>query len=172
MSKTITIPTNCNPYIVVINNHVYAYRAGDTIEVPDEVAEAIALHEKVRQEQSKAFHKSTAERNVFVLEFSGIGKSNLVAKEGVNLPFDAKFDYQTILEAAKKGTLSFVFASDGGTIAVNPQIRTWANGLIEAHFMLQWDNTNVYWFAFNCSKDAGYFYRSNMYSFAVTNANP
>ena len=41
MSKTITIPTNCNPYIVVINNHVYAYRAGDTIEVPDDVAEAI-----------------------------------------------------------------------------------------------------------------------------------
>ena len=41
MSKTITIPTNCNPYIVVINNHVYTYRAGDTIEVPDEVAEAI-----------------------------------------------------------------------------------------------------------------------------------
>ncbi len=41
MSKTITIPTNCNPYIVVINNHVYAYRAGDTVEVPDEVAEAI-----------------------------------------------------------------------------------------------------------------------------------
>ena len=41
MSKTITIPTNCNPYIVVINNHVYAYKAGDTIEVPDEVAEAI-----------------------------------------------------------------------------------------------------------------------------------
>lgn len=41
MSKTITIPTNCNPYIVVINNHVYTYKAGDTIEVPDEVAEAI-----------------------------------------------------------------------------------------------------------------------------------
>ena len=41
MSKTITIPTNYNPYIVVINNHVYAYRAGETIEVPDEVAEAI-----------------------------------------------------------------------------------------------------------------------------------
>jgi hypothetical protein len=41
MSKTITIPTNCNPYIVVINNHVYAYRAGDSVEVPDEVAEVI-----------------------------------------------------------------------------------------------------------------------------------
>ena len=41
MGKTITIPTNCNPYIVVINNHVYTYRAGETIEVPDDVAEAI-----------------------------------------------------------------------------------------------------------------------------------
>ena len=41
MSKTITIPTNCNPYVVVINNHVYTYKAGETIEVPDEVAEAI-----------------------------------------------------------------------------------------------------------------------------------
>lgn len=39
--KTITIPTNCNPYIVVINNHVYVYKAGETVEVPDEVAEAI-----------------------------------------------------------------------------------------------------------------------------------
>ena len=42
MSKTITIPTNCNPYIVVINNHVYTYKAGEAVEVPDEVAEAIA----------------------------------------------------------------------------------------------------------------------------------
>lgn len=39
--KTIQIPTNCNPYIVVINNHVYTYKAGETAEVPDEVAEAI-----------------------------------------------------------------------------------------------------------------------------------
>jgi hypothetical protein len=41
MSKTITIPANCNPYVVVINNHVYVYKAGETVEVPDEVAEAI-----------------------------------------------------------------------------------------------------------------------------------
>ena len=41
MSKTITIPTNCNPYIVVINNKVYTYKAGSAVEVPDEVAEAI-----------------------------------------------------------------------------------------------------------------------------------
>ena len=39
--KTITIPEYKNPFIVVINNKVYQYRAGETIEVPDEVAEAI-----------------------------------------------------------------------------------------------------------------------------------
>lgn len=170
--KTITIPTYNNPFIVNINNKEYTYKAGETIEVPDEVAEVIALQEKVRKELSEAFHSSIAERKVLVLEFSGIGKSDLVAKDGVNLPFDAKFDYQTILEAAQKGTLSFVFVADGGTIAVNPQIRTWENGLIEAHFMLPWNDTTVYGFAFNCSKGTGYFYRNSMYSVAVTKANP
>lgn len=39
--KTIQIPTNKNPFVVVINNTVYVYKAGDTVEVPDEVAEVI-----------------------------------------------------------------------------------------------------------------------------------
>ena len=39
--KTIQIPTTSNPFIVNINNNEYQYRAGETIEVPDEVAEAI-----------------------------------------------------------------------------------------------------------------------------------
>lgn len=39
--KTIQIPTTSNPFIVNINNNAYQYRAGDTAEVPDEVAEAI-----------------------------------------------------------------------------------------------------------------------------------
>ena len=39
--KTIQIPTTSNPFIVNINNHEYQYRAGETIEVPDEVAAAI-----------------------------------------------------------------------------------------------------------------------------------
>ena len=39
--KTITIPEYKNPFIVVINNHVYQYKGGETIEVPDDVAEAI-----------------------------------------------------------------------------------------------------------------------------------
>ena len=39
--KTITIPDYKNPFIVVINNSVYQYKGGETIEVPDDVAEAI-----------------------------------------------------------------------------------------------------------------------------------
>lgn len=39
--KIIQIPTTSNPFIVNINNNVYQYRAGDTIEVPDEVAAVI-----------------------------------------------------------------------------------------------------------------------------------
>lgn len=39
--KTIQIPTNSNPFVVVINNTTYTYKAGDTVEVPDEVADVI-----------------------------------------------------------------------------------------------------------------------------------
>lgn len=39
--KTIQIPKYSNPFTVVINNSVYRYKAGETVEVPDEVAAAI-----------------------------------------------------------------------------------------------------------------------------------
>lgn len=39
--KTIQIPMYSNPFTVVINNSVYQYKAGELIEVPDEVAAAI-----------------------------------------------------------------------------------------------------------------------------------
>ena len=39
--KTISIPKYKNPFVVTINNSVYQYKGGDTVEVPDEVAEAI-----------------------------------------------------------------------------------------------------------------------------------
>ena len=39
--KTISIPEYNNPFVVNINNKEYIYKAGATIEVPDEVAEAI-----------------------------------------------------------------------------------------------------------------------------------
>lgn len=39
--KTIQIPMTSNPFTVVINNSAYSYKAGDFVEVPDDVAEAI-----------------------------------------------------------------------------------------------------------------------------------
>ena len=39
--KTIQIPTTSNPFIVIINNDVYRYTAGTTVDVPDEVAAVI-----------------------------------------------------------------------------------------------------------------------------------
>ena len=39
--KSITIPKYNNPFTVIINNKEYTYKGGETIEVPDEVAEAI-----------------------------------------------------------------------------------------------------------------------------------
>ena len=39
--KSISIPTHNNPFTVNINNKEYTYKGGETIEVPDEVAEAI-----------------------------------------------------------------------------------------------------------------------------------
>ena len=84
MSKTITIPTNCNPYIVVINNHVYTYKAGDTVEVPDEVAEAIedALELEPKPKTIVGKVASLADRSITELtedDFSGITKIGLYA---------------------------------------------------------------------------------------------
>lgn len=39
--KIINIPTHNNPFTVIINNREYTYKGGETIEAPDEVAEAI-----------------------------------------------------------------------------------------------------------------------------------
>ena len=44
MAKTITIPICRNPFEIIINHHTYVYSAGETVEVPDEVAEAIQRH--------------------------------------------------------------------------------------------------------------------------------
>lgn len=51
--KTIQIPTYNSPFTVVINNNVYRYNAGETKEVPDEVAEAIENALKLTPKQRK-----------------------------------------------------------------------------------------------------------------------
>lgn len=51
--KTVTIPTSMSPFVVTINNHTYSYPAGETVEVPDEVAEAIMNAIDTQMEVSK-----------------------------------------------------------------------------------------------------------------------
>lgn len=41
MSKSVTIPSNMNPWVCNINGVVYSYKAGSTQTVPDEVASLI-----------------------------------------------------------------------------------------------------------------------------------
>jgi hypothetical protein len=42
--KTVAIPTCRNPFVVIVNHKKYTYTAGETVEVPDEVAEVIQAH--------------------------------------------------------------------------------------------------------------------------------
>lgn len=44
MARTITIPTCASPFYVIVNGVEYSYEAGDTVSVPDEVAEVIEHH--------------------------------------------------------------------------------------------------------------------------------
>lgn len=46
--KTVTIPTCANPFVVIINGKKYTYPAGETVEVPDEVAEIIERHSEAK----------------------------------------------------------------------------------------------------------------------------
>jgi hypothetical protein len=44
MSREVTIPKCRNPFVVIINGIKYTYQSGETVELPDEVAEVIEFH--------------------------------------------------------------------------------------------------------------------------------
>ena len=45
MSKVVTIPKDRNPFVVIVNGVTRKYPAGETVEVPDEVADVIEKYE-------------------------------------------------------------------------------------------------------------------------------
>ena len=47
MSKMVKIPECMSPFRVTVNNREYSYPAGQTVEVPDEVAEVITNHNTI-----------------------------------------------------------------------------------------------------------------------------
>ena len=77
--KTIQIPMNSNPFTVVINNSVYRYKAGESVEVPDEVAAAIedALKLEPKPKRYLSTFAQLVEGNLLELtedDFEGIAK--------------------------------------------------------------------------------------------------
>ena len=44
--KKVTIPTCANPFVVMVNGMKYTYPAGETVEVPDDVAAVIEQHDE------------------------------------------------------------------------------------------------------------------------------
>lgn len=44
--KSVTIPTCANPFVVIVNGVKYFYPAGETVEVPDDVAAVIEQHDE------------------------------------------------------------------------------------------------------------------------------
>ena len=80
MGKTITIPKHNNPFIVVINNSTYTYKAGDTLEVPDEVAEAIEDALELEPKPKKHLSKIAQRANGSILE---VNESDLEGIENI-----------------------------------------------------------------------------------------
>ena len=117
MSKTITIPTNCNPYIVVINNHVYAYKAGDTIEVPDEVADAIEDALELVPKPKRYLSKFAQRVEGSLTEVTGADLDGITAVAACSFYFYRNIKKVTIPKSASKiGTNAFYSCSELETV--------------------------------------------------------
>ena len=100
--KTIQIPTTSNPFIVNINNAAYQYRAGETAEVPGEVAEAIedALEMEPRAKRYLSMYEQYVEGSITHL------KEEDICNVGVIAPY-AFYKYDNLQSAAiPKGVTS------------------------------------------------------------------
>lgn len=102
MSKTITIPKNNNPFIVNINNREYIYKGGETVEVPDEVAEVIEAHTEAQPmaqpqhtevPQASGFAYSSAER-----KFELIGTIDFSTEEMAKAASYVEYDVHEVSE--------------------------------------------------------------------------
>lgn len=52
--KKVTIPTCANPFVVMVNGIKYTYPAGETVEVPDDVAAVIEQHDEAHNNPEPA----------------------------------------------------------------------------------------------------------------------
>ena len=80
--KTIQIPMNSNPFTVIINNSVYHYTAGETIEVPDDVAAAIEDALKLEPKPKRYLSRlaQLAEGSIGELTINDLDGAEIIAK--------------------------------------------------------------------------------------------
>lgn len=92
MAKIVTIPACRNPYVVIVNNKEYIYTGGETVEVPDEVAEVIEQHIEAQHRMIQAsVNPSTGGGGLtdwtLVGEVVSDGTGDVV---GISIPIDFK----------------------------------------------------------------------------------
>lgn len=87
MSQTVIIPSCMNPFEITINNHTYSFKAGESVEMPDDVAEVIKHHvdsvpkplDKEEGSEGSSSDVLTQEKTVDITEN---GPTEITADEG------------------------------------------------------------------------------------------
>ena len=129
MSKIVTIPTCMNPYVVIVNHKEYSYPAGETVEVPDEVAEVIEAH-------TEAQHKEAPQASGSSATVGGSSAWELVGEvvsdgsgdtSGISIPIDFN-KYTEVYICANK-----LAAGSKNRRVVVRNIRAWYDGAVIAN---------------------------------------
>ncbi len=109
--KTVTIPTCANPFVVIINGKKYTYPAGETVSVPDEVAEVIERHEEAHPKPEEM----PSEEKIFDLSAMGLEPITEVGKA-----YYLNTDVTELRAAMAKGevTLTARFFTENSSITV------------------------------------------------------
>ena len=132
--KKVTIPTCANPFVVIVNGMKYTYPAGETVEVPDDVAAVIEQHDEAHNNPQPApvvppFEPAASEGGLTVVEISTniANGTALSSEEGAALDnaCAAGVPFLVIAKSAQFGNVTFenlaaytILLSQGGASIV------------------------------------------------------
>lgn len=115
--KTITIPDYKNPFTVTINNNEYRYKGGETVEVPDEVAEAIEDALELVPKPKRYLSKFARSVEGSLTEINGSDLEGITAIAACSFYFYRNLKAITIPKSATKiGTNAFYSCSELETV--------------------------------------------------------
>ena len=130
MSKVVTIPTCMNPYVVIVNHKEYSYTAGETVEVPDEVAEVIEGHNEAQHtEKPQASGNPRTSDGTATWELVGeVVSDGSGDVEGISIPIDFN-KYTEVYICANKLTAG----NKNRRVMVRNTMAAWYDGAIIAN---------------------------------------